>query len=537
MKSVHSLIRLSVLFLALAAPKFSEATECHCQIVKSDCGDCSQKCVAKDFGNIDSVKLFSTNKQSTCTDACNLKLNAISQGDACTALSSNLGVPLPWGGQIQACSRVGILTRRTGARKNITCAADSTGVNYDSASYWKMTLDDEFKGKPSGASPSIADCYDRKASCALPYSGNQDCPATVANQLKDLNKCLWTVMDKDNWMSSDINAFDSREVSVDPNLDDGVLILHAHAVQPNGTYFPVAKRPNLSYIKNKKLPKGYDCFENDSWTHNNCPFLSGGVSSNPNAANGPPGFKQAYGRFEVRSKISSGAGSWPAIWGTGVGPWPGAGELDLLESYNTGWSGSQTLHVGVCTPENKLALDFNSCTTEWHESKGVNTKFYELPKKSLLDQAYHVYSVEWDPEKIIFSIDGKATNTIHALDPIRAGYMQGVKPKNSKDLKQTLPAQIPSSPFFFILNISIAHHGSSGQESPDPTHFYPQMMFIDWVHAYQRCTTQEDFCPSGGGFDPKSGYCSDEFAKVSPGKKEADRKIASSAPYLSPCQK
>ncbi len=544
MKSIHSLIRLSVLFLALAAPKFAEASECHCQIVKSDCGDCNQNCVAKDFGNIDDLKWYSSGKKGTCEDACNVKVNGISNDDACTGLATNIHVPMPWGGQIQACYKMGSQKRRTGDRKNVVCKTETVGFNYDSAPYWKMTLNDDFKGKPANATPEVADCYDRKPRCGTTIAWPlpiEDCPATVTNQLKDLNKCTWTVMVKDNWMAPDLNAFDPREVSIDPNLDNGVLILHAHGVHPDGSYYPVAKRQTGSYINNKNLPKGYDCsLDGGSLKHDSCPFVSGAVTSTVGFPGGPQGFKQLYGRFDIRAKLSSGPGSWPALWGTGDGMWPGGGEFDLLEAYDTGVQADQTFHMASCNPGDTRTIDFNACIagggSVWHQTKGVGTKFYNLPKRTPFDRDYHTYSVQWDPEKVIFSIDGVANNTIHRLDPIQSDFMSGNnRPAKKKDQRQIQPALIPDSPFAFLLNITIKHN-DSGKKAPDPTNFYPQMMFIDWVHAYQRCTTQEEFCPNGGGFDPRSGSCSNEFAKAD-SKTGTNRKIASaSSPYQSPCQ-
>ena len=45
-----------------------------------------------------------------------------------------------------------------------------------------------------------------------------------------------------------------------------------------------------------------------------------------------------YGRFEVRAKLPSGQGSWPAFWmlptDEEYGTWPRSGEIDVLESVN-----------------------------------------------------------------------------------------------------------------------------------------------------------------------------------------------------------
>jgi beta-glucanase (GH16 family) len=41
-----------------------------------------------------------------------------------------------------------------------------------------------------------------------------------------------------------------------------------------------------------------------------------------------------YGRFEMRGRIDTGAGLWPAFWTLGVaGGWPDGGEIDIMEYY------------------------------------------------------------------------------------------------------------------------------------------------------------------------------------------------------------
>ncbi|MEM6691731.1 MAG: glycoside hydrolase family 16 protein [Planctomycetota bacterium] len=56
------------------------------------------------------------------------------------------------------------------------------------------------------------------------------------------------------------------------------------------------------------------------------PYRSGLVTSHR---------KQQYGRWEVRAKLPSSRGMWPAIWllsDVSTNPWPSQGEIDIMEN-------------------------------------------------------------------------------------------------------------------------------------------------------------------------------------------------------------
>ena len=41
-----------------------------------------------------------------------------------------------------------------------------------------------------------------------------------------------------------------------------------------------------------------------------------------------------FGRFEIRARIDTACGSWPAIWTLGISKaWPSNGEIDIMEFY------------------------------------------------------------------------------------------------------------------------------------------------------------------------------------------------------------
>ena len=65
-------------------------------------------------------------------------------------------------------------------------------------------------------------------------------------------------------------------------------------------------------------------------------------------------FEQKYGRFEARIKLPEGQGLWPAFWMLGANvdevPWPGCGEIDVMEYQGNGRSGYSAASTGRATP-------------------------------------------------------------------------------------------------------------------------------------------------------------------------------------------
>src|SRR5215207_8298660 len=94
----------------------------------------------------------------------------------------------------------------------------------------------------------------------------------------------------------------------------------------------------------------------------------------------------SYGRFEVRAKLPSGRGTWPAIWMlpslSEYGGWPNSGEIDIME------------HVGF-DPD---VVHASVHTRAYHHSIGTQkTARIEVPTAR---SAFNVYAIEWTAEEI-----------------------------------------------------------------------------------------------------------------------------------------
>lgn len=164
-------------------------------------------------------------------------------------------------------------------------------------------------------------------------------------------------------------------------------------------------------------------------------------------------FSQAYGRFEARISLPSGSpGVWSAYWLLGDGPskWPAQGEIDVIESIGEPSVVYGTIHG-----------------PGYSGAKGVVSRF-SLEDASHPD-AFHVYAIEWDPQSIRWYIDEKLYKTVTPSD---------------------LPASalwVYNQPFYLILNLAV---GGDWPGSPTRDTAFPQRMYVDYVRAYLRETTE-----------------------------------------------
>jgi beta-glucanase (GH16 family) len=158
-----------------------------------------------------------------------------------------------------------------------------------------------------------------------------------------------------------------------------------------------------------------------------------------------------YGRIEVRAKLPTGRGLWPAIWMLGVNRrevgWPRCGEIDIME--NVGYD-PELIHANIHTEA-------------YNHVRGTNKGNRIRVEKPWAD--FHVYALEWTPERLDFYVDDRKYFTY----------------ENEK----TGPATWPfDQPFYLILNVAVGG-GWGGRQGVDPAVF-PQRMEVDYVRVYQQ---------------------------------------------------
>lgn len=157
-----------------------------------------------------------------------------------------------------------------------------------------------------------------------------------------------------------------------------------------------------------------------------------------------------YGRVEMRAKLPAGDGLWPAFWMLGsnidLKGWPNAGEIDIME--NIGRE-PNTVHGTVHGP-----------TYSGADGIGGAYRFSDGSPS----EDFHVYAIEWEPDRLTWSVDGDTYATL-------------------------LPSLLPRAerwvfdhPFFLILNVAV---GGAWPGDPSEETVFPQEFVIDYVRVYE----------------------------------------------------
>ena len=159
-----------------------------------------------------------------------------------------------------------------------------------------------------------------------------------------------------------------------------------------------------------------------------------------------------YGRFEMRGRIDTRPGLWPAFWTLGItGPWPHGGEIDIMEYYrgtllaNVAWGGAKPFQA-IWADTRKPLDSFNDA--KW-------------------SAAFHVWRMDWDERTIVLSVDGTKLNEVEL----------------TRTVNQDGTGRNPfHEPQYVLLNLAIG--GTAGGD-PSGTEF-PAKFDVDFVRVYQR---------------------------------------------------
>ena len=165
-------------------------------------------------------------------------------------------------------------------------------------------------------------------------------------------------------------------------------------------------------------------------------------------------FAFTYGRVVIKEKLPKGVGTWPAMWmlgkninergaywqtkGFGSTSWPACGEVDIMEH----WGSKQNyVQSAIHTP-----------------SSHGNTVNLGGQNISTASSQFHIYTLDWSEQEMVFSVDGN----VH--------YTYNPEIKNS----DTWPF---NSEMYLLLNIAIQPNIQSS--------FNESAMEIDYIRVFK----------------------------------------------------
>lgn len=158
-----------------------------------------------------------------------------------------------------------------------------------------------------------------------------------------------------------------------------------------------------------------------------------------------------YGRFEMRARIDISDGIWPAWWTLGVSkPWPGNGEIDIMEYYR----GMLLANIACLGSDHKPQWFSNTFNTDSLGGTAWASKF-------------HTWRMDWTEEYIALYCDDQLLNNVN-LDELMNKDGSGFNPFRQ--------------PHYMLLNLAI---GGQNGGNPDHTSF-PRSFEVDYVRVYQK---------------------------------------------------
>ena len=149
-------------------------------------------------------------------------------------------------------------------------------------------------------------------------------------------------------------------------------------------------------------------------------------------------FEFRYGYAEMRALLPSGRGLWPTFWmlPTNHSSKP---EIDIMEVLG---QRPDTLYL----------------TLHYRDAQGADRKQGRTIETSDLSAGWHVYGVDWQPDHIVW-------------------YLDGVERSRYEDV-----GHIPHEPMYVLLNLAV---GGDWPGAPDNSTILPADLLVDYVRIWR----------------------------------------------------
>lgn len=204
----------------------------------------------------------------------------------------------------------------------------------------------------------------------------------------------------------------------------------------------ISNSPKVVYIKNGKLI--CRAIPNRSEPSDTASMLTGAITTKGK-------FEFQYGKVEVRMKTNLKTGNFPAAWlfRSPRNKNPRYAEIDIVEMFGNDSQSAHNIHT--------------------HRSFNLKKEGLKREHKVGLDiRKWHIYGVEWDKDKVIWTVDGR-----------EVFRYSRIANKQMQDEGQWTFDQS----FYLILNQSVGN-GAHPLLVPNTRKTYETQ--FDWVRVYQK---------------------------------------------------